>query len=1025
MDIQRYLDNEPIVARPPSKLYRFQKMARRNKLVFTAATAVAAALLLGIIGSTWQAVRAREQRERAEQEARRAEEATGKEQQERARAEAEAQKARSEADNLQRLLNYTSAGYMLSQGRLDEAYADIEKAIQSGANWEYGHLLGRIVSSSRDDWQLVMRAAIADRPSVGCFVGDETPYLVLAGDGGAKLFSVADGRLVSAGGPTDAIHLTGISGSRCAVATRGRKIIVYQLPDWRQLGTYESVDPIVYVKADAGGRWLGMLDAQATVTVLDLNDMHEAARRSFKPVVGETAGGQTSAAVSISPQAAIGFSPSGKQLLLNAGMPGKPTVVWDWPTDSTKVLSIVTEAAQIYAENRVVAYFALTLPSDFIRLSFHDLDRDATQAQSPRTVVLRELLAGGNQIFTAWGGPSAQGDIPDLRAALIIPDAINEIALRGDFTATSVARFGSLWPQAHDDLRFMAFDIPRQLLALSGSSGVLVFQFRERFPALSSTVPGRQLDPQWTNHPLASRDYATRYWSLGQTRDELIVCGASSRAAEERYSDVLRVSRINYETQADSPVYGEGPKPAEDRVMIPWGIASIPNGKILGILWQESSAAGGGGNIDSQYFRKAIAVYDLQQENSAENPLLPQRLIWLDDYAGIEGRSNRNFGLSPQGRTAIFCTTSGQTTGYRLQDGQKVYEFNAGRSYAVSPDASLFAGGDYAEPHPVQVWDVDTGKLVMSTSKTGLVRRMAFSADNQLLYVGWRSDLMDVFSVKDGSLVKEVKSSVAPVAVSPVGDRYVGILQDKNQPTSGSMVLASLGDGQTVLVLNPSAHILNNANFSSDGKSVAFIRNRTSVTLLTSFTSQEAERLLTHVEPMAVLNGQGTVTWPDGMKYVGEFRDGKMDGQGTLTWPQGRRYVGGFKDDKCDGQGVETRPNGTNLQEEWKDGQWYRVSGTLVYLDGTREVGTWNYDGTKSGGTITWKDGREYKGDWIVSDLGTEQPHGMGTMTWPDGRAYVGQFRYGKMEGKGRMTYSNGKVEDGVWRENQLAEATR
>jgi hypothetical protein len=49
----------------------------------------------------------------------------------------------------------------------------------------------------------------------------------------------------------------------------------------------------------------------------------------------------------------------------------------------------------------------------------------------------------------------------------------------------------------------------------------------------------------------------------------------------------------------------------------------------------------------------------------------------------------------------------------------------------------------------------------------------------------------------------------------------------------------------------------------------------------------------------------------------------------------------------------------------------------------------------------------------------------MGTMTWPDGRAYVGQFRYGKMEGKGRMTYSNGKVEDGVWRENQLAEATR
>src|SRR5207302_1399025 len=38
-DIQRYLADEPVVARPPSKLYRFQKLARRNKLAFAAAGA--------------------------------------------------------------------------------------------------------------------------------------------------------------------------------------------------------------------------------------------------------------------------------------------------------------------------------------------------------------------------------------------------------------------------------------------------------------------------------------------------------------------------------------------------------------------------------------------------------------------------------------------------------------------------------------------------------------------------------------------------------------------------------------------------------------------------------------------------------------------------------------------------------------------------------------------------------------------------------------------------------------------------
>src|SRR5207302_3188409 len=45
-DIQRYLADEPVVARPPSKLYRFQKLARRNKLAFAAAGAVAAALII-------------------------------------------------------------------------------------------------------------------------------------------------------------------------------------------------------------------------------------------------------------------------------------------------------------------------------------------------------------------------------------------------------------------------------------------------------------------------------------------------------------------------------------------------------------------------------------------------------------------------------------------------------------------------------------------------------------------------------------------------------------------------------------------------------------------------------------------------------------------------------------------------------------------------------------------------------------------------------------------------------------------
>jgi eukaryotic-like serine/threonine-protein kinase len=57
-DLKRHLNNEPVLARPPSTAYRFQKAFRRNKLVFAAATAVFVALCLGVIATTLQSVRA-------------------------------------------------------------------------------------------------------------------------------------------------------------------------------------------------------------------------------------------------------------------------------------------------------------------------------------------------------------------------------------------------------------------------------------------------------------------------------------------------------------------------------------------------------------------------------------------------------------------------------------------------------------------------------------------------------------------------------------------------------------------------------------------------------------------------------------------------------------------------------------------------------------------------------------------------------------------------------------------------------
>jgi WD40 repeat protein/serine/threonine protein kinase len=49
-DVQRYLEDEPVQACPPSAIYRFRKFARRNKMALVTAAAVALVILLAIAG---------------------------------------------------------------------------------------------------------------------------------------------------------------------------------------------------------------------------------------------------------------------------------------------------------------------------------------------------------------------------------------------------------------------------------------------------------------------------------------------------------------------------------------------------------------------------------------------------------------------------------------------------------------------------------------------------------------------------------------------------------------------------------------------------------------------------------------------------------------------------------------------------------------------------------------------------------------------------------------------------------------
>ena len=53
-------------------------------------------------------------------------------------------------------------------------------------------------------------------------------------------------------------------------------------------------------------------------------------------------------------------------------------------------------------------------------------------------------------------------------------------------------------------------------------------------------------------------------------------------------------------------------------------------------------------------------------------------------------------------------------------------------------------------------------------------------------------------------------------------------------------------------------------------------------------------------------NEQGIYTFPDGSRYIGEFKDGEKHGQGTFVSPNGETYEGEYKDGLPNGQGIYT-----------------------------------------------------------------------------------------------------------------------
>lgn len=127
-DIRLYLADEPVLAAPPTTGYRLRKFVRRNRVLVLAGGAIAAALVLGVIGTTLGLVWAVREQRRTEQQKMIAEESATAARNEAERADREADQARSMNEFMREVLTSVEPENRGADVRLIEVLASASAA---------------------------------------------------------------------------------------------------------------------------------------------------------------------------------------------------------------------------------------------------------------------------------------------------------------------------------------------------------------------------------------------------------------------------------------------------------------------------------------------------------------------------------------------------------------------------------------------------------------------------------------------------------------------------------------------------------------------------------------------------------------------------------------------------------------------------------------------------------------------------------------------------------------------------------
>lgn len=708
LDVQRYLNNEPVSATPPTAGYRFRKFARRNRI----ALRVAALLLLATLLSTWQAIRASQgQREARNQ--------TAIAEREKATANAASEQLKEklrEAAQSDRVIAHDLA----AQGRYREALIRLARACEyapeSPVAAEQAIIFGNSVNLHTTQAVLIGHEAAVNSAE---FDSSGTRIVTASDDGTARVWVAATGEPISTlHGHRGVVLRAAFSpdGSKIGTVSSDRSACLWDAANGRLIATLSGHDGAVRrIQFSPDGTRIATAALDNTVSVWD------------------TETGELTTALSEHGDNLqdVRFSPDGGRILTASN--DKVARVWD-ATNGRLIWSLAGHEGEVSS-----ARFS----PDGSRIVTSSFDQSARLWDAATGKPIATLLGHQHRVKSADFSPNG------LRIITSSDDNTARVweAATGRFISALSSHLERLWTAecSRDGRRIVTASDDGTAKLWEMSSGQLIATLAGHRAA----VVEARFSPDGARLVTGSKDGTARVWDLTTSRPAAVLSGHEHRVWGGRFSGdgsrILtnsddRTARV-WDAQTGLPVATL----AGHRDSVWASEFSSDGGRILTAsadstarLWDAATGAplavlGGhrGGVSSARFSRDGDRVVTASLDGTAR--------VW-DAGTGemtvaLVGHESSvwNARFSPDGRRIATGSDDRTARLWNASTGELERTFHGFERHvwdlAISPDGMRIATASY--DGSARVWSAETGLLLIGFPGHGksIVRSVQFSAD--------------------------------------------------------------------------------------------------------------------------------------------------------------------------------------------------------------------------------------------------------------------------------------------------------